>query len=60
MMTADQAAGRLLTVPTKVVYSEYNLDRQFPSLYDVWRLYVANETKLEIEGIGDQRGHSRS
>lgn len=32
MMTTDQAVGRLLIVPTKVVYSECNLGKQFTNL----------------------------
>ena len=36
---------------------EYNLVKQFPSLYDVRRPYITNGTTLEVEGISIERGH---
>ncbi|MCJ1313909.1 hypothetical protein MMC25_007589 [Agyrium rufum] len=56
-MTADQDGGRKIGVRTRVVYSERNLGRQFGDLYAVWKPYMAEGVKLDVHGIGEDRGH---
>ena len=56
MEIADQAAGRKIAMPTHVLFSEYNLGRQF-NVSEVWERWVDPSAGLTIEGIGGQKGH---
>ncbi|KAK4500865.1 hypothetical protein PRZ48_009057 [Zasmidium cellare] len=53
---SDQTAGIKIKLPTHILYSEYNLGRQFDVL-DVWKDYCEPSAGLTVKGVGGKRGH---
>ena len=43
-------------MPAQVLFSEYNLGRQF-NVSDVWSRWVDPSANLIIQGVGDNKGH---
>ena len=52
----DQEAGRKIDVPTLVLYSAQNLG-VMADVPTVWKKWVKEGTKLEVQGIEDGYGH---
>lgn len=53
---ADQNAGVKVKIPTHIMYSEYNLGRQF-DVEGVWKDYTDPSAGLTVKGVGEKRGH---
>ena len=52
----DRGNGTLITIPTHIMYSIYNLGSTF-DVPKVWANWTAPSAGLTVKGVGDKKGH---